>query len=273
MPTDTRRQWIDERTEVLQTSTSPDELETAATELASSDDPEALEALGEQLRSAEFLDRLDEPDNSNRVLHLTSVLSPLIERPSPEVVRLCLHLADEPVYLEHDRKSLVLEALARVAPMTPESAEAFRRANEEGYFAYDALLLAANSSPVALDLFRSMMNQKDVDVESRVELMHKGILPYRTRLTILHMVAALMGDDLEPPVATAAIESVFDYQPEWFLLHGPTPPAWRTASDDVLRFVLSLAARAKPRPNLPATLPPAIEETTEIVRALLAARA
>ena len=84
---------------------------------------------------------------------------------------------DEPIYLEHDRKSLVLETLANVVPMSTETGEAFRRANDEGYFAFNALLLAHNGSPVALELFRSMMADKAVDSEARVELLHQAICP------------------------------------------------------------------------------------------------
>ena len=269
MPNETRRQWIAELTAVLEGSTSPEELESAAGELTSSDDPEALDALAGFLRQAEFLDRLDEPDSSNRILHLNGVLRRLAEKPSAEVARVCLALVDEPIYLEHDRKSLVLETLAAVVPMNTETAEAFRRANDEGYFAFNALLLARNGSPVALELFRSMMGDKEVEVEERVEMLHRGILPHRTRLSILQMVGAILGDGLEEPVTVAAIESVFDYKTEWFSIHGPAPPAWRTASDDALRYLIDLGGRASARPNLPETLPPAIEETTEIARALL----
>jgi hypothetical protein len=113
------------------------------------------------------------------------------------------------------------------------------------------------------------MGDKAVDAEARVELLHKGILPYRTRLAILQMVAALLGDDLETQVAAAAIESVFDYKAKWFMIHGPTPPAWRTASDDVLSYVIALGVSVKSQPGLPATLLPAIDDTTEIARALL----
>jgi len=273
MPNDTRRQWIGERTAVLEAATGPEELETAATELASSDDPEALEALAVFLRQNEFLDRLDEPGSYSRLTHLSGVMTALIAAPSPEVARLCLDLVDEPVYLEHDRKSFVLQALAAVPQMEPETAEAFRRANQEGYFGFDALLLAANSSLIALRLFRSMMAQKEVEPEVRVELLHKGIMPNRTRLTILQTVSAMMDDDLEEPVAAAAIESVFDYQAEWFKIHGPTPPSWRIASNEVLQYVIELGDRARRRPDLPPSLPPAIRDTVEIARALLKARA
>jgi hypothetical protein len=44
MANNTRRQWLQEHNAVLDVSTSPEELEIAGSELASSDDPEALDA-------------------------------------------------------------------------------------------------------------------------------------------------------------------------------------------------------------------------------------
>jgi hypothetical protein len=273
MPNDTPGKWIDERVAALEGGTAPEELEVTAGELASSDDPRALEALGSLLVRSEFLEQLDPPDSYNRIAHLSGVFAPLIGHPSPEVARMCLRLVDEPMYLEHDRKSLVLEALAGVVPMSPDTAAAFERANEEGYFAFDALLLAQNSSLVALDLYRSMMSDSAVDAESRVELVRKGILPYRNRLAILRTAAALIDSKVEPLIAKTAMESIFDYQPEWFLLHGPTPPPWRTAPEEVLRYVLQLASALTDKQKAPASLMPAMERTTALVRALLAGRA
>jgi hypothetical protein len=157
--------------------------------------------------------------------------------------------------------------------MTPATAAAFERANDEGYYAFDALLLAQNGSVVALELYRSMMSDPAVDPEVRVELVRKGILPYRNQITTLHTAAALIDSKVEPIIAKTAMESVFDYQPEWFLIHGPTPPPWRTAPEEVLRYVLQLASTLMDSQKVPASLMPAMERTTAIVRALLAARA
>ncbi len=273
MPNETPSQWIDERVKVLENGAGPEELAAAAAELACSDDPQALEALGSFLSRSDFLEQLDPPDSYNKIMNFAAVFAPLIERPSPEVARLCLRLVDQPMYLEHDRKSLVLEALAGVVPMSSQTAAAFASANDEGYFAFDALLLAKNSSVVALDLYRLMMTDTAVEAETRVELVREGILPYRNRLTVLQAAAALIHSQVEPEVARAAMESIFDYQREWFLIHGPTPPPWRTASEEVLRYVLQLASDLIGRQKAPASLRPAMEATTATVRALLAARA
>jgi hypothetical protein len=272
MPNETPSQWIDERVKVLASNADPEELASAAEELAASDNPEALETLGSFLTRNDFLEQLDPPGSYNRIMNLARVFAPLIARPSPEVARLCLRLVDQEMYLEHDRKSLVLEALAGVVPMSAETAAAFERANDEGYFAFDALLLAKNGSVVALDLYRSMMAGTAVEAESRVELVHQGILPYRDHLTVLQAASALIDSQVEPEVERAVIESIFDYQREWFPIHGPTPPPWRTASEEVLRYVLQLASDLIAKRKAPASLMPAIERTSITVRALLAAR-
>jgi hypothetical protein len=275
MANNTRREWVEERTAVLQGASDTEELEVAATELASSDDPQALVELGTFLRQKEFLERLDPAgeDQPGGTAHLYRVLKPLIDRPSSEAVRLCLKLVDEPLYAENDRKSFLLEAMAKASPMNGETAAAFRRSNDEGYFGFNALLLAANGSPLALELFAVMMGDRDEDEEARVELLHKGIVPHRTRLPILQMVAKLMAQDMEEPVAVAAVEAAFDYRQQWFKIHAPMAPGWRTASNDVLRYVVELGAQAKRRPDLPAELRTAIDDTVEIVGALLAGRA
>jgi hypothetical protein len=73
MPNDAPGNWIDERVAVLESETGPEELETAAGELASSDDPRALEALGLFLGRSEFLGKLDPPGSYNPTIHLSGV--------------------------------------------------------------------------------------------------------------------------------------------------------------------------------------------------------
>jgi hypothetical protein len=264
------QQWIDERVALLRQS-ADEELEAAATELAVSDDPAAIERLVDFLAQRDFLERLDPPGSTDATERLRAVLSVFKERPGPDVAHASLRLADAPYYLEHDRKSLVLEAMAAAVPMTAEVAAAFDRANEEGYFGFNALLLAKNGSPAALDLFHRMMQNSDVEIEERVEFLHKGILPFRTRLATLQMVSAMLDDNnLDAAAKAAAIESVFDYRPEWFGHHGAKPPAWRSASDETLEYVIALGTRVLERDNR--LQPDAVRDTIELATALLAAR-
>jgi hypothetical protein len=268
-----RRAWIEQITEVLQTAGDPADLEPAAAQLAASDDPQALDRLGAFLSSGEFLARLDDlSEPAQKLLHLRHVFSPLIEHPSPEVAGLCEKLAENEAFRsEDDRTPLLLDALAKVTPMSDAAVELFRTTNDEGYASANALRLVANGSPPALSLFVSMMSDRDVDVDRRVDLLHQAIVPYRTRLSTLQMVAELLARDLEEPVAQGAIESVFDFHWQWFGSRPPEPPAWRAADAATLQFLIELG-EANRRANLPATLLQAIEGTVGVARALLARR-
>ena len=93
-----------------------------------------------------------------------------------------------------------------------------------------------------------MVLNSEEEPESRVELVRKGILPYRNRLETVAVAARLASGNGDSLVAITAIESIFDYRPEWFKIHGPTPPPWRTASTDVGRPARARAKAGNRRP-------------------------
>src|SRR5262245_58991092 len=55
-----------------------------------------------------------------------------------------------------------LQALASARPLREKDVAVFRRANAEGYFSPDAILLANNGSPRALDLLGTMLADRAV---------------------------------------------------------------------------------------------------------------
>jgi hypothetical protein len=100
-----------------------------------------------------------------------------------------------------------------------------------------------------------------------------GVVPHRTALPVLEMVADLLRRDLEPPIVVGAVESVFDYRGfEWFKTRAEPPPAWRSASDQVLQFVIELAGQVRSHRDVPPSLHGPIDGTVEVARALLARR-
>lgn len=268
------REALRARVEVLKSSRDPEDLQMAGVALARSDDPEALERLGEFLVRGDFLSRLDDvTEPQERVVHLREVLAPLIEYPSPEVAQLCLRLAHEKEFGSDDlRRPFLLQALARVRPMSAETLELFSRTNQEGYFATNAWLLAENGSPRAIELLVSMMADRNVPPARRVDCLHMAVVRHRIELPMLEMAAGLLRRDLEPDVVVGVVESVFDFRVEWFKTHAEPPPAWRSASDEALSFLIVLSSQAKKLAGLPATLQESIDETVENARALLARR-
>jgi len=259
-------------TEVLRSSTDRRALERAASTLARSPDPRDLALLGQLLRDAAFLARLDDLQDGKTV-HLSRVMAALAEHPSPQAAELCLTLAEDPVYLaEGDRKSFLLEVLAKVRPMSERTAALFQGANEEGYFGFNARLLIANSSPRALALFESMMLDQEAPIESRVECLHVGIVPHRIEPPILQAADRIVSRASEHAIVIGVIESVFDFRQQWFGLESgiSKPPPWQRASGESRRLALRLAGIARARNDLDPELRAAVDRAWKTLQALSA---
>jgi len=265
---------IEERKRILAASTDRMELESAATQLATADDPAALEALGPFLTDAAFLERLDEVnDLSQKVLHLSQVLLALTRFASPEIVPLCLKIVNDPAFRsDPERKVFVLQALAEGGPMDAETVEVFRLANGEGYFATSASLLARNSSPLAMALLLSMMLDEGETIEYRVDLLHSALIPVRDRIPIIEFAGRLLAGNAPSEVLIAAIESIYHYRPDWRRGHPGPPPPWRKASVEVLKYLVNMAAFLKKSVTIPEALQAPMDRTVAMAQALLARR-
>lgn len=260
--------------EVLQTSTDRDALERAAITLAHSTNSADVALLGRYLRDRAFLARLDDLSGL-QTRHLAQVMRALGEHPSADVVKLCQTLAEDPVFTaEADRKSFVLELLGSVKPMSEETAAIFARSNEEGYFAFNSHLMVQNGSPRALALFESMMLDKSVEAESRVQCLHQDILPRRTDASVLGAADRILARTAEPAIATAVAEAIFDYRQNWFGIESGIsgPPPWNQASAEALRTALRLADRALTRRGIGGLLQERIRRERPVIESLLASR-
>ena len=263
--------------DVLRSSGDPDSLERAAVALASSGNAEAIAQLGEFLRRADFLYRLDDlTDSDVKTLHLQEVMAALQAHPNAAIGELCVALSEDETFMSDDeRMDFILETLSAVVPMTEEGADLFRRTNVEGYFAFNAPLLVKNGSPRALELFEWMMQDRNVPGNRRIDSLHRSLLPYRTILPVLNSVQRLLAANLEFPVAVGLIETIFDFQSRrWFgpAIGAPKPPAWESASDEVLHAILRLAEQSRNRGDWPQPLLVAIDQTVETVEQILASR-
>ena len=261
---------------ILETSRDKRALEAAAVALASSNDPQAVVRLGEFLRRAEFLARLDDlNDPAFKTWHLRRVFEALTAHPSDATERLCVMLVSDPAFLAvDDRRIHLLPALAAVRPMSDVTAKIFRSANADGYYSMNAPLLVKNSSPNALALFEEMIRDRAVPVERRNDALHVSILPWRTNIAVIESASRLLAASLESEVAAGVIESVFDDQSRhWFGLSrsAPIAPRWEDASRAALQRVLGLATQAKSR-RLSPELAAAVDRTVTVVQQILAVR-
>jgi hypothetical protein len=270
-----------------------EEAELEAVALAMSSDPADVKRLAARLRQAEFLALLDDLGAGRAATyHLGKVMEALSTNRHPVVAEVCLELAHDPVFMQTDqdpsivrldRPSLLLMVLS--SPQRPFSDAAvafFRESNEQGYFAYNAPLLAANGTREALLLFGDMIldgAEEEGGVEARVECIHRAIVPHRVSLEVARAAGRIFAKSRSPEIRRAAVESFFiesfnvrGYT--WFGLHNvPEPPAWSTGSREALQEVLAIAAKASTLPSADGRLAAGVRKArAEIKRALTGKR-
>ncbi|MFI5380357.1 MAG: hypothetical protein ACHRHE_13745 [Tepidisphaerales bacterium] len=268
-------QTIADHVHAIESAEDRAEVVLSALALAKSDDPAALDALGNLLARAGILARLDDVEEPQvKTLHLGRIMNILAENPSPETAALCLRLAQEADFLaDDDRQKFLLQGLAAVRPLSETTVAYFRWTTAQGYFSINAPLLVKNGSPAALSLLEEMIRDSAVPAERRIDALHSCVLTHRTTLSVLQMADRLLSADLGPEVRAGVIESVFDYQGKsWFGPHPPVPPAYRSGTIEVLRFLQSLGEKVLASGGMEAHLEQAVREAARVVQALLARR-
>ncbi|MBZ5618959.1 MAG: hypothetical protein LAQ69_09580 [Acidobacteriia bacterium] len=267
---------IARHTGILNESRDTDQLVASALALAASEDPPALLALGRVLRHGEFLNRLDDTANpSSEIRNVARVFGALADHPTPATGRLCELIYVEPEFSEiPSRINLLLAALAAVHPVTPRGADIFRETSQDEYAEVNAPLLLKNESPLALQVFDELISGDWVEDYVKVDMLHRSVLPRRTRLPVLEVCALLLERGLPPEVRDAIIETVFDYDSRlWFgpAMYPPEPPAWHTATTEALEFLVGLATRLQSG-NLSGALQEPVQATREEVQNILQSR-
>jgi len=271
------RKIFSERVRTLEKSADADALEEAAKGLAASRDPEQLQRLGDFLTDAGFLARLDDLESEQfKRIRLSRVLKAVAAHPIPEVTGFCARLAKAPAFLaDDDRMADLLPALAAVWPASAEGIELFKQANAQGYFSTNALLLAKNGSPPAMQLFEQMMSDRKVPAARRIDLLHRAVVGHRTSESMLASVERLLAVGLEPEVLAGLVESVFDYQDKaWFgpARDAPRPVPWDGASDQALNHVLRIATKVRAGTRLSPEVMAAVDRTAHQIEEILARR-
>jgi hypothetical protein len=239
---------LDRHMHILNESRDRDALVRSATRLAASEDSSALFAVAGPLSQREFLARLDDTsDPVSDMDNLIVVFRTLAEHPTPATGRVCELLYAESEFHENpSRINLLLVALAAVRPTSTEGAEVLRTSNREGYAGVNGPLLIQNESPLALQVFEELIAEDWLDVDMKVDLLHRSVLPKRTSLPVVEICAHLLDRGLPAEVKDGIIETLFDYQSKrWFgpALSPPTPPAWELATTEALDLLIALASR------------------------------
>jgi hypothetical protein len=215
---------------VLDESNDREVLTAAARALAASEDPAALIELQHRLGSAEFLDRLDDvSDPSADIENLSEVFAELRSHPVPASAMACVAIYDAPEFRAIPvRINLLLGALGRVVPVSPESARVFRESSSEGFAEVNGPLLIANESLLALQVFEELIAGTWVDAYVKVDILHRAVIPKRTHLPVLEVCGRLLEGEIDRELRDGIVETLFDYRDkEWYgpALQPPEPPA------------------------------------------------
>lgn len=244
------------------------DLAHAAVRIAGGRDTAALRSLADSLAAAPFLARLDDTANpQTATLNVREVFLALEGNPSAASERLCLKALASPAFAGNpSRPTHALAALAAVKPMSAAAESVFAASNVQGHYNSNGPLLAANGSPRAIGLLESMFADRGQALEDRIDLARRSIVPHRTRLSILQGVERLIErKDVEPGLAIALAECVFEYKPTvWYGKRRAPPeaPSWDAAPPDSRRAAKSLGDRLlASRHKLPDSLRAAIKST------------
>jgi hypothetical protein len=234
----------------LATSRDRRELKNAALLLASSDSPADLEVLGRYLASAEFLSRLDGPEEyqgSTSSLRLSRVMETIEENRIPSADAVLLGLIAAPSFQGHVlRMILLVRALAVVRPSPPEAVRYWDGKSAPGSpLAQDVVeALCVNQSGPALELLERKFADPGHAATRKIFWMRELILPRRNDLPLLSSCERMVTGSLPPELRPALVEALFDYLPsKWYRGDDPPVPPPRAGASPEARKVLERIGR------------------------------
>lgn len=274
MPNPLSPEDVSRHSRTITTSQDSGELAAAATALAGSGQMEPTLALARALRDENFLRNVDPAMGETApVPNVLRIFRTLAEHPTEWSGRLCELLYREAAFRsEPARLNVLLGALAAVTPTTEKGAEVFQASTGEGYAQVTAPLLLANGSPRALAVFEELITGEAVEDYVKVDILHRALLPQRTRLEVIECCERILARELSEEVRNGLIETLFDHESRlWFgpAMQPPEPQAWETARTEALVKLRDFAEsllRGGLQPALEAAVRGTQKEIDEILR-------
>jgi hypothetical protein len=204
----------------------------AALALAKSQLRSDHDALLADLSSEEFLGRLDSEDDylgPPTHLRLARVMKFLMDNPSREAKRVLVSLTQQSGFVSFEpRQDLLIRALVSVRPAPAEAAQFWsEHSDPDAPFLHVTIAaLCDNGTPNALELLTQRMVDPAFDDESRIAWMRDPILRHRDDLLMLEACRDMLAGHLSKELQPYLVESLFDYQPDWYVSCNPpkAPP-------------------------------------------------
>lgn len=222
---------------ILSTSHDPLELLRVSLALARSARADDLRALQPWLTQAEFLNRLDSPEEYAEAgrgrLRIKAVIEALAGNRAPAAGELLLALTMSPAYnAVLVRTDLLITACASIRP-PPAGLIKFWDAHCKPFDGFTPLTIDAlvvNGAVPAIELLERKFADPGHGEDVKRDWMHESILPHRHDVELLRGCRRLLARGLPADLRPALVETLFDYRPDdWYREHGVKRPPPRAA--------------------------------------------
>jgi hypothetical protein len=232
----------EEITQTFQESNDASELKDAALMLAKSDLGSDHQSLGKFLGDANFLGRLDSPEDYRGTytgLRLARVFKTLMDkrkliRDKTAIDKALINLTSQTPY--HDnilRVQLLVHALAVVKPSPPPAINYWTKYSEpNGLVVFDVIqALCENQSEPTMILLHNRLQSESQSKQERYAWMQQVYLAKRNDTPLLNVFEKLITGSLSNEFKLTALEATFDYKPEiWYVECDPVRPPPRVES-------------------------------------------
>jgi hypothetical protein len=216
----------------LQESKDPRALKNGAFDCASSKVPKDIEALGGFLMSADFLERLDSPQDYQTTiarLRLSRVMQALMDNRIAASDQLLLRLTKSDVFqAEVLRMQLLIRALVPIKPSPRDAIAYWDGVSQPGSpLAADVVeALCINQSSPAMTLLEQKFTNPAEQADQKIAWMQQLILPRRNDEPLLKCCERILTAGQPKDAQVELVEVLFDYRPEkWYRgCEAPKPP-------------------------------------------------
>jgi hypothetical protein len=201
----------------------PREVVTIALKLARSASPADHQSLETNLRSRDFLARLDsaeEYSDTRRRLRIARVLEALAANPTPSAANVLVNLTTVPEFLREARRvDFLIMYSADVRPAPPGLVAFWDKHSQpdDGYTHLTIGTLTRNGTGPALALLERKLADKAHPDDDKQFWMRSYMLPHRNEVPLLLTVERLLSGSLPANLRPDLVEAIFDYHPDqWY---------------------------------------------------------
>lgn len=223
----------------------PREMVNIALTLARSANPSDHQHLETDLRSLDFLARLDsvkEYQDTRRRLRIARVLEALAANPAPSAVNVLVNLTANPEFLRDARRvDFLIMYSAGVRPAPPGLVAFWDKYSQpdDGYANLTIGTLTRNGTAPALALLERKLADKGHSDGDKRFWMRSYMLPHRNEVLLLLTVERLLSGSLPAHLQPDLVEAIFDYHPDqWYSEAAVVPAPSREAASPEAREVL-----------------------------------